>query len=73
MMLGRLGYRSRRSTDKSRGGIMRSSVRRVANFNAESRHTIVRLAVSSLVYQVDKVHRPPGMKPVAPGNGVSSP
>lgn len=52
---------------------MRSSVRRVADFSAESQHTIVRLAVSSLVYQVDKVHRPPGMKPVKRGNWMSLP
>jgi hypothetical protein len=55
------------------GGIRKRSVGRVRNLNAGSLHTIVRLAVSSLVYQVDKVHRPPGMKPVARGNEVSSP
>jgi hypothetical protein len=54
-------------------GTWKWSVRRAANPNAESRHTIVRLAVSSLVYQVDKVHRPPGMKPVKRGNRVSLP
>lgn len=71
-MLDRLDYRSRRSTEESKGNKKRSVIC-VRDPNAQNCHTIVRLAVSSLVYQVDKVHRPPGMKPVKRGTRVSLP